>query len=187
MPGVRRLTIAIAGAPGAGKSTLASELAAKLNGIVSSFGDYVRYLAAEAGESTERANLQRIGQHRVEADAEGFVSSFLEWASPTAERPLIIDGVRHLIVDRALRTWAESAKTDYLLILLTASDKARAERRYGGNEADMQSSEDHPVERETSTKLPAAADIVIDAKGELRETLERIAEAVPEHAAMLLS
>jgi cytidylate kinase len=187
MPGLRRLTIAIAGAPGAGKSTLASELAAKLNGVVSSFGDYVRYLAAEVGESTERVNLQRIGQDRVEADAEGFVTSFLEWASPTTERPLIIDGVRHLIVDRALRTWAESAKSDYLLILLRASDTARAERRYGGSEAEMHRIEGHPAEREASTKLPAAADIVVDAKCELREILEQLAKAVPEHSAMLLS
>lgn len=187
MPGVRRLTIAIAGVPGAGKSTLASELAAKLNGEVSSFGDYVRYLAEKNGESTERTNLQRIGQERVEADAESFVTSFLEWASPTAERPLIIDGVRHLIVDRALRTWAESTKSDYLLILLRALDTVRAERRYGGSEAEMHRIEDHPVEREAFTELPAAADIVVDPKDELQETLEQLAKAIPKHSAVLLS
>ena len=186
MPGTRRLTIALAGGAGSGKSTIARELAARLDGAVSSFGDYVRHLAAEQGEPVERSTLQRIGQGHVEADARAFVLAFLDWTSPTGDQPLIVDGVRHASVDDALRAWAVASNRDYVLILLDTSVHERAGRRHDGDEREIRKIDDHPVERETADTLPGIADLVVDGDGAPEDVIARIVAAAPEPIARRL-
>lgn len=179
MPADRGLTIALAGGSGAGKSTIARELAKRLDAAVASFGDFVRHLAAEAGESSERQNLQRLGQQHVDADPVAFVHAFLEWSSPQFGRPLIIDGVRHVVVDRALRAWAEAAAADYALVFVDTATAERARRRQGGDEDVIRRLDAHPVERENAHGLPEIADIVVDGGGSLESIIARIAASTP--------
>ena len=186
MPGTRGLTIALAGGVGSGKSTIARELAAKLDGVVASFGDYVRHIAGEAGEPADRLSLQRVGQELVDADTPGFVRSFLKWASPPPGRSLIIDGVRHAAVDNALRAWAEASNVDYALIVLNASTRERAERRHNGDQDEIRRIDDHPVERESVELLPRHAEVLVNASGSLCEVIARIAAAAPEPIARRL-
>ena len=183
----RQLTIALAGTPGSGKSTVARLLAAKLDGIVVSFGDYVRHIAASARENNNRSTLQRIGQDLVENDPEGFVRDFLDWASPDPDRVLIIDGVRHAVIDAVLRSTAAERDSEYLLVLLEAPIAIRATRRCAGNEDDLRKLEDHPVEREAATRLPSIADIVIDSSGEPSQVVAAIAANAPARIACRLN
>ncbi len=179
MSGNRGLTIALAGGVGSGKSTIARKLASRLDAAVTSFGDYVRHVASKAGESIERSNLQRIGQELVEADAHGFAQAFLEWAPQPLDRPLIIDGVRHVIINDALRAWATASDKDYVLILLDVPVRQRAARRRDGNEEKLRRIDDHPVEREASDRLPGVANLIVSGSGTPDEVLARIAAAAP--------
>lgn len=162
MPGAREITIALSGGLGSGKSTTAAELAQRLGGTVASFGDFVRHLATQLGEPTDRPTLQRIGHERVEADANAFVVAFLSWASPPADQILIIDGVRHVSVDAALRSRASAVGEEYFLIVIQTTTQLRADRRHDGNERIHIEVENHPVEREAIEQLPAVADFVVD-------------------------
>ncbi len=166
---------------------MARELAARLNSVASSFGEYVRYLAAAAGEDTERQSLQHFGQRLVEADTEAFVDSFLKWAFPSTGDALVIDGVRHVAVDKALRMRSAASGHDYFLILLETSFADRAKRRPETVEAELLKLEDHPVEREAVTALPQVADIIVDGSGDQADVLSRIALAAPKRLASFLA
>jgi hypothetical protein len=135
-------------------------------------------LASEAGEGTERPDLQRLGQDRIEQDTEEFVRAFLTWAAPPKLRPLVIEGVRHGVVDRALRAWACSENRDYALILIDASDEVRAARRTNGNIAGIRAIDRHLVERETVQGLPRVADAVVNGSGTGGEVIARVVEAL---------
>lgn len=179
MPRPGGLTIALAGGAGSGKTTVAHALANRLGGRVAGFGDFVRRLAQEAGQLTERRDLQRFGQSRVDCDVHGFVRAFVAWAGPPPGVPLIIDGVRHATVDEALRLWANSEDRDYALVLLDAKSSLRAARRTGGNIDGIRAIDAHPVEREVTSDLPQAADAVVDASGDVGEVVARVAAALP--------
>lgn len=178
MPRPSGLTIALAGGPGSGKTTVARALADRLGGHVVGFGDFVRLLASQAGEGTKRPDLQRLGQDRVEQDTEDFVRAFLAWAAPPMRRPLVIEGVRHEAVDRALRAWASSEDRDYALILIDTSAEERAARRTNGNLAGIRAIDGHLVERETAQSLPRVADAVVNGSGSGEEVLARVVAAL---------
>ena len=186
MPRACGLTIAFAGGAGSGKSTVAAEIAERVGGRVAAFGDYVRQLAAKAGESPDRASLQRVGQRSVEAGPSEFVLSFLKWAAPQSDEPLIIDGVRHATVDECLRIWANTQNRTYMLIILDTAIQARAERRSGGDAEALRRIDEHPVEREAWVTLPKIAEIVVDGSGNVAEVIERIATAAPDRLYRLL-
>jgi hypothetical protein len=155
-------------------------IAERLGGRVAAFGDYVRYLAAAAGEGSDRASLQQVGQRKVEAGSTEFVREFLSWAAPVHDMPLVIDGVRHAVVDQLLRTWASELNRDYILVVLQTDLQARAERRSGGDAEALRRMDEHPVEREAWETLPALADIVVDGTGGAEQVIERIAAAAPD-------
>lgn len=175
----RQLIVALAGGVGSGKSTIARLLAEKLQGRVAGFGDFVRSLAEQSGANTDRPSLQEVGQSRVAGDTGGFVRGFIEWAAPPKDCPFIIDGVRHAAVDSELRKWAAQAGRPYFLILLATPDEARAARRSKGDMAELHRIDAHPVERETSDRLPSLAEITVDGTGDLDQVIANIATAAP--------
>ena len=186
MPRIGKLAIGLAGGVGSGKSTVAKSLAATVAGQVVSFGDYIRHLASALGEPTDRSNLQRIGQQRVEAGASEFLNAFLIWASPEPGVPLIIDGVRHIAVHEALRKWAALSDIDYTLIVLDTSAQARADRRHNGDVREIVTVDGHPVENEAIARLPDLADIVIDGSGSIDDVMNRIFAHAPDPLGRLL-
>jgi|HubBroStandDraft_6_1064221.scaffolds.fasta_scaffold153168_3 cytidylate kinase len=162
LPGADRLIVGISGLSGTGKSTTARSLAEALGGDVAAFGDYVRHLAQERGASTERRSLQEIGEAEVRAAVREFVDGFLAWAAPRSDRALIVDGVRHVAVDVALRAWARHAGRTYVRMHVAASDELRASRRTSGDVIALASIDSHPVEREAATRLSTGADLVVN-------------------------
>ena len=169
------LAIALAGGAGSGKSTIAAELAKRLNGRAVGFGDYIRHLASTMGRPIDRGSLQQIGQEHAEQGSEIFVANFLDWARLASGQDVVIDGVRHASVDQALRAWASSNGRYYALILLDASMDLRAERQFDGNQEAIHHLDAHPVERETRHTLPMIADLVVSAEGSPEEIVARIA------------
>jgi hypothetical protein len=161
-------------------------MAARLGGRVAAFGDYVRHLAASAGESPDRTSLQRVGQSSIEAGPADFVRDFLSWAAPTSELPLVIDGVRHAAVDEVLRAWASAQNRTYILIILDTDIRTRAARRSGGEEEALRRIDGHPVEREVWATLPELAEIVVDGSGSAAEVIKRIAAVAPDRLNRLL-
>lgn len=181
MPRPGGLTIALAGGAGSGKTTVAGALGDRLGAQVAGFGDFVRHIASQAGLETGRGELQRIGQERVERDPDGFVQAFLAWASPTPQRPLIIEGVRHEAINRALRTWALAQDRDYALVLIDTPEGERASRRTDGDLTGIRAIDDHSVERETAEALPRVADTIVDGSRDASEVLASIVEALGVH------
>lgn len=178
MPRPGGLTIALAGGAGSGKTTVAGALADRLGTQVAGFGDFVRHIASQAGRESGREELQRIGQERVERDPEGFVQSFLSWAAPLPGSPLIVEGVRHEAIDRALRAWALTQDRDYALVLLDTPERHRASRRTGGDLARIRAIDGHPVERETVEALPCVAEVIVDGTRSGGEVLACIVDAL---------
>lgn len=161
------LIVGIAGNSGSGKSTLASALAIALDGETASFGDFIRHIASVGARSLRREDLQEIGQALVERDPGEFVASFLSWRNPDLSKPLIIDGVRHLSVDEAIRVWANSRGARYASILVSAPVQIRADRRANGDVSQLANADLHPVEREAAQFFDGIADFVLDGSGDV--------------------
>lgn len=158
MHGPRGLTVGISGALGSGKSTLASALARALDGRAVSFGSYVAHLADPAGGVTPRTVLQDLGEELVRTDPTAFVTDFLAWAGVDAGQPLIVDGVRHVSVDRELRRWASLSGRPYVAVSVSATPLQRAARRADGDLEVLAILDGHPVELEAES-LSAEADV----------------------------
>ncbi len=176
MPGVGELIVGLSGQAGSGKSTLAQFLADRLDGETASFGDFVRHLASAQGASAERRSLQEIGEIAVRKGAGAFVADFIAWAAPSPGRAFIVDGIRHIVIDEAMRAWSASAGRSYVAVAVTAPDDVRADRRTMGDRAALAMLDAHPVEQESVTALPSVADLVVEENWDGDAVLKSILE-----------
>jgi dephospho-CoA kinase len=151
--------IGVSGAIGAGKSSLAADVAARRGARSVSFGDFVRETASARGLADDRQTLQDLGASLLEEwGADEFSACVVGEKAGT----VVVDGVRHVLIDDALRNLAD----EYLLVFVDVDDAVRQERldqrqeeRAGREEADAHSTErDLPLLRER-------ADVVVDSSG----------------------
>ena len=174
MPRRRHLVVCLAGAVGSGKTTVARALAADLDATIAGFGDFVRHIAAENNEPTDRNTLQRLGQSLVEADAIGFTRRFTDWARFDATRSIIIEGVRHASAYDAIRDFAQTIGAVPFLIFLNTSSNVRAVRRFGGDLSALIRVDLHAAERQTVDVLERRADLTVDGAKPLDEVVGAI-------------
>jgi dephospho-CoA kinase len=149
--------VGIAGAIGSGKSELSRALARELDAERLSFGDLVLREAKAHGVKPTRENLQHLGEQLIdELGAPGFVRRVL------TDRPpgdlLIVDGVRHLAIDEALRKIA----AQYVLVFVSVDDETRRRRLAAreGHDVDLAVLDQHSTEREVPLLSERAATVV---------------------------
>jgi dephospho-CoA kinase len=149
--------VGIAGAIGSGKSELSRALARELDAERLSFGDFVRREGRGRGVEPTRENLQQLGEQLIdELGAPEFVRRVLSERPPTDL--LVVDGVRHLAVDEALRKIA----AQYVLVFATVDDDTRRRRlvERKGHDVDLTALDQHSTEREVPLLRERAATVV---------------------------
>jgi dephospho-CoA kinase len=152
--------VAVAGPMGVGKSTTCQALADRLGWPSVSFGDFVRAEVTRRGISETRDELQHLGQELARSP-EVLVAGVIRGAGPHPGRGLVVDGVRHMAVVRALR---ETSGHRVALFFLDAPRSVRLERwaQRGKSLDEYERAERHPVEAELP-QVRAAADWVVEA------------------------
>lgn len=162
------IVVCLAGRIGSGKSSVSRRLAAALGWRRVAFGDYVRdELARRGGDPTSREALQDLGQALVDADPNGFCAAVLAAAGFEPGGDLVLDGVRHVAIQRAV---SELAQPSVARLLYLSADEAErlvrvAARDHG--ESDLARADAHRVEADLRTSLLTVADRVIDASAPL--------------------
>lgn len=162
------MLVAIAGPIASGKTSLAHALATTYAGHVVGFGDYVRRRALERdGSEANRATLQELGQRLVEEDADKFVEGFLLWGAHGGGGPLLLDGLRHLVVWRALGRRGNRFGVPLRLIYVDAPFEVRARRTEASGGVDgaaLATADLHPSEKDVNGPLAAEADLILDGR-----------------------
>jgi dephospho-CoA kinase len=153
--------VGFSGGIASGKSSLSTAVAQAIRWPRTSFGGYVRTIAAQRGLEPTRENCQAIGEERIEADIHGFCKNVLAEASWSPGEPLVIDGIRHLEVADLLSGMVRP--TDFVLVFV---ELPRAEREARLKNRDDESQplelfEQHSTEVQVS-ELRARANIVVD-------------------------
>ena len=161
MPG---LVASFSGRIASGKTHITRMLADALQWPRTSFSDYLRAALAKQGDhDPSREALQDLGQTLVTSDPDQFCRDVFAQAGFTPGGNLLVDGVRHVDIQRRVARLAIPSHT--CLIHLAAEDDVVAQRvrEHGTSETEVRRAETHEVERDLAALLPQIADAVIDA------------------------
>jgi cytidylate kinase len=173
------LVVCFAGQIGSGKSSVSRRLGEALAWPRAAFGDYLRAeLGRRGGDPGSREQLQNLGQKLVDEDPSRFCSSVMCSSGFKPGGDLLLDGVRHVEIQRVAAELARPSQTK--LIYLAASDGERLERvasRVDGA-SDFVRASAHRVETELGTSLPKMADILIDSTAPLDKVLNECLSAL---------
>lgn len=158
-----------AGKIGSGKTSVTRAMAQCLNWRRVAFGDYIRAELARRGGNPEiREELQDLGQHLVDSDPVSLCRAVLGAGNFSPGEDLLVDGIRHAAVYRALVEIVKPSRT--CLIYLGATDDVRSLRAAERGDA-IAGAVDHRVEAELATTLPTIADAVVEAGGSFTRVL----------------
>jgi dephospho-CoA kinase len=157
------IAVAVAGKIGSGKTTITKCLAKVLGWPCASFGDYVRSVARDCGQSQGREHLQNLGTQLLRSDPHDFCRAVLSTAAWTPGDSVIIDGLRHTETIEILREIVSPAVLKIVLISVSEEIRLRRLKERGeGDETAVAIAEAHSSEQEVASGLSAFADLVID-------------------------
>lgn len=152
--------IGIAGQTGSGKTTLASDLCINLNGVLVSFGSFVKAEAKRRGMTGSYTVLQQLGEDLIkELGTEEFVYQVLNSVSPGNSPFLIIDGIRHVEILKVIKPLS----IKFFFIYLEIEEITRIKRLQQRDNLDfdsIQKAVHHPMEKNIPY-LREYADIVL--------------------------
>jgi len=172
--------ILLAGPKGSGKTTSANTLAHSLGAVLLSFGSYVRSEAAGRGLPDSPRVLADLGETLLhETGADAFVDGAICFSGWSGNTPLVVDGLRHMVVLHALKRRFPHAK----LIYLDASPTLRHGRlriRDGSSAHDSIALRDHATEAD-ARPLREAADKVLTISAETFLTPELLISDLHAH------
>ncbi len=169
--------LALSGAIGAGKTSLAERLAARLSARRVSFGIEVRRYAEEHGANKkDRAVLQQLGQALVLTQREAFVKRVLAQdidaqAPGDMNVPLIVDGVRHIEIFMELKRQLAPRRVHLIHITTPGSTREQRIMEKDGVERRVVARYDNDItEAQVSRILPQYAGLTV--QGELPVDLQ---------------
>lgn len=170
----------------AGKTTLSLAVADRLKAPRVSFGEYLRWLAGERKMPITREVLQDLGDELVSRDVHGFCQGVLRRQPWRPGAPLVIDGVRHLEVLKALAEILAPAP-EYL-IYIKVDRETQAKRLVKDelrHEKPLDVLEQHPTERQVRSVLPDKAALVLDGTRPANELTLKVIEFLETKAGVL--
>lgn len=100
--------ICITGKLRSGKSYLANELKNHFLVPIVSFGKYLVDYSERNGYKTDRQSLQNLGNEFIKSDAELFLNNVINYSEINGNDIIIIEGIRHLEIARAIRKLSET-------------------------------------------------------------------------------
>jgi cytidylate kinase len=173
--------IALAGPIGSGKTTITTQLSARLAWPHAAYGDLIRSIATDRGLGHDRATLQHIGTELIAAGWDAITRMVLNQAAWMRGEPLILDGLRHLGAAITLaETVAPLPTITVYLDIPAAIGIARARRRDQLRHNPEQHEQRHPIELD----LPAVrgrADLVLAATNTTpAAVVDHIIDALPK-------
>ena len=166
------LVVCFSGQIGSGKSSVSTVVADRLGWKRTGFGDCLRTKVQEMGECPEsRPALQKLGQHWVNTDPEGFCRSVLDAGGFKLGDNLVIDGIRHSSIFLILEELVKPAFARLIFLQAhTTNRKTRVVTR--GDNIDFDCANEHEVEAELRSVLPRVAHAVIDANQKYGDVIE---------------
>jgi dephospho-CoA kinase len=149
-----------------GKSAVSLCVAAELNWVRASFGEYLGSLARQRGLGTERQTLQELGAGLIQSDPEGFCRAVLEDAGWRRGYGAVVDGIRHAEMVDVLRRVADPLPV--MLVFIDAPESIRHKRLQsrGVSLEENARIELHSTEHQVQDLLPIRADLHVDGAGD---------------------
>lgn len=163
------LVVAVAGPIMSGTSLVTKNAALAAPAPRASFGDHLR---KETG-SADRYALAEAGQNMVDTDAKAFARAVLERSGWQPERPLIVDGVRHVEILRSLQDLVFPVPVVLAYIDVTPAVYAKRIEAEG-KLAEALNFSDHPTEQQVTTRLTHLADFRVDNSGDVDEAVRSL-------------
>ncbi len=176
------IVLGLSGPSGAGKTSVSKAIADTLGWPRASFGEYIRTYARSQGlDESSRDILDDLGTQLVERGATDFCRMVLTHFNWRSGEPLIIDGVRHEQVAKALRQLV--APMDFRIVYLDIDDNTRKERLlhdHDVREEEIERMDSHLTEREVKEHLPQIADLRLQATRPLKDIVRDIVSWIHE-------
>ena len=172
----RSIILAFSGSIGSGKSTLSTGVAQGLGWPQTSFGSYIRAIAAQNDlDTTSREVLQQVGADLVANGWEQFCSAVLAQAGWQAGMSLVVDGLRHVEALETMRALTHSSNVLLVYVALSRSEHLSRLTLMGiDNPARQRRIDTHSTEIQVATRLPSMADLVVDGARSADELINEI-------------
>lgn len=165
--------ITISGRISSGKSYAAELIQNKFGFPIASFGGYLKYYCEQKSLSTDRKNLQDIGEKLVETNPRQFIIDVISHFIGSSDK-IILEGVRHKSIFEEVKHITDN----HLSIFIDAGLQTRYDRYYKRNKdsdevktfEQFMISDNHSVEMEIED-LKQFCNIIIDSTKEYSNEL----------------
>lgn len=147
-----------------GKSTLANFISEKYNLPIISFGGYIKSYCAKNNLSTDRKNLQDVGESFINTDHKKFLKDAILFSAKDKQE-IAFEGVRHKVILTEIKETSSQAIFIFVKADIETRYKRYVERKRDSDELNtfeqFKESDSHSVEKEID-ELEELCDYVID-------------------------
>jgi dephospho-CoA kinase len=170
---MRNTVVGFSGGIASGKSSLSMAVSQALGWPRTSFGAYVRVVAAQRGLETTRENCQKIGEELIDEDVHDFCKNVLAEASWSPGASVVIDGIRHLEVADLLAGMVRPSDFILIFVELPRAERATRLKNRDGESQPLERFEQHSTEAQVAD-LRARADLVVDSDRPVEQLTDEV-------------